>query len=91
VEIKIRQQDLTKLPLQSNQRFSIVCANLTYDLLIQERDRILSRLEPTGSLVLAGILRKQFPAVRQAYVAAAMKLVAQRSAGEWQSGAFLFA
>jgi ribosomal protein L11 methyltransferase len=91
VEITIRQQDLAKLPLQSSRRFNVVCANLTYDLLIQQRDRILGRLEPAGTLVLAGILRKQFPAVRQAYVAAGMKLAAQRSAGEWQSGAFLFA
>jgi ribosomal protein L11 methylase PrmA len=70
--------------------FDVLCANLMYDLLIQERRRLLARLAADGTLVLAGILKQQFPAVRRAYEAAGLKLVAQKLAGEWRSGAFQF-
>ena len=86
----IGQQDLTKLPPHSRVRFDVVCANLMYDLLIQERGRILARLSPGGTLVLAGILREQFPKVQRAYEAAGLRLVASRAAKEWRSGAFRF-
>ncbi len=90
VVIKFLQQDLTKLPSKARRPFDVVCANLMYDLLIQERDRLLGRLAPSGTLVLAGILTEQFPAVRRAYEGAGLKLVAQKLAGEWRSGAFQF-
>jgi ribosomal protein L11 methylase PrmA len=63
---------------------------LIYDLLIQERQRIVNRLACDGTLVLAGILQEQFTAVRRAYEDVGMKLIAQRLAGEWRSGAFQF-
>ena len=84
----VSRQDLTRLPVRAATRFTVVCANLMYDLLIQERRRILNRLAPGGTLVLAGILREQFPAVRRAYEAAGMQLVAERRLGEWHSAAF---
>ncbi|MBI3875067.1 MAG: 50S ribosomal protein L11 methyltransferase, partial [Verrucomicrobia bacterium] len=86
--IRLRRADLTKLPLSSAKKFNVVCANLIYDLLLAERERILSRLKPGGRLVLAGILRKQFAPVKHAYCAAGLRLVASRAEGEWQSGAF---
>ena len=90
VAINISRHDLTKLPVAVRKPFDVVCANLMYDLLIQERDRLLARLAPAGTLVLAGILQQQFPAVRRAYEEAGLKLVAQKLAGEWRSGAFQF-
>ena len=90
VRFPISQQDLTRLPLRSPQRFTVICANLIYDLLIQERQRIVNRLAREGTLVLAGILQEQFAAVRRAYEEVGMTLIAQRLAGEWRSGAFRF-
>lgn len=90
VSFRITQQDLTKMPRRSTEKFDVVCANLIYDLLIQERDRILARLAPDGTLVLAGILRTQFPKVRRAFEMAGLRLVASRAAKEWRSGAFQF-
>lgn len=90
VSFRIAQQDLTKMPRRSAEKFDVVCANLMYDLLIQERDRILARLAPGGTLVLAGILRTQFPKVQRAFEMAGMRLVASRAAKEWRSGAFQF-
>jgi ribosomal protein L11 methyltransferase len=90
VSFRIAQQDLTKMPRRSTEKFDVVCANLIYDLLIQERDRILARLAPGGTLVLAGILRPQFPKVQRAFEMAGLRLVASRAAKEWRSGAFQF-
>ncbi|MBK7999488.1 MAG: 50S ribosomal protein L11 methyltransferase [Verrucomicrobia bacterium] len=86
--MKIFRGDLTKLPHQSRQRYDLVCANLIYDLLLAERERILNRLAPDGVLVLAGILRTQFAEVRGAYEKAGMKLIVGRQENEWESGAF---
>ncbi len=90
VSFRIAQQDLTEMPRRAAEKFDVVCANLIYDLLIQERDRILARLAPGGTLVLAGILRMQFPQVQRAFEGAGLRLVASRAAKEWRSGAFQF-
>lgn len=82
------QQDLTKLPLQSREKFDVVCANLIYDLLIAEAARITNRLKPTGDLILAGILITQFEKVKNAYEKLGFKLVATKQEKEWQSGHF---
>jgi len=87
--VKPVRRDLTKLPPASATRYHVVCANLIYDLLIAERDRILNRLRPDGVLVLAGILQTQFAKVERAYRQAGLKLIATEVEREWQSGAFV--
>ena len=87
--VKPARRDLTKLPSESATQYHVVCANLIYDLLIAERDRILARLQPDGVLVLAGILETQFAKVERAYRAAGLKLIATEVEKEWQSGAFV--
>ena len=80
--------DVTRLPRRSATKYDVVCANLIYDLLIAERDRLLARLAPRGELILAGILSSQFPAVQAAYEAAGLSLVKARTRKEWRSGRF---
>jgi ribosomal protein L11 methyltransferase len=80
--------DVTKLPRKAKELFDVVCANLICDLLIAERDRILARLKPGGSLVLAGILATQFAEVSAAFGAAGWKLVKAKTDKEWRSGLF---
>lgn len=89
VILRIARRDLTKLPVENTRRFDIVCANLTYDLLISQRDKLLGRLADDGVIVLAGILNEQFPAVEKAFAKASLKHVSHRSIGEWRSGAFV--
>ena len=84
----VTHDDITRVPKKPKQRYSVVCANLIYDLLIAERDRLLSRVAPGGSLVLAGILETQFGVVRKAFEAAGWKLVAATTDKEWRSGTF---
>lgn len=86
--VDLQQADLTRLPKRSAVRYDVVCANLIYDLLIAERDRLLARLKPGGTVVLAGILETQFPQVKAAFTAAGLRQVSARTQGEWRSGAF---
>ncbi|MBM3844860.1 MAG: 50S ribosomal protein L11 methyltransferase [Verrucomicrobia bacterium] len=87
--IRISRRDLTLMPPEAERRFTVVCANLIHDLLISERRRILSRVQPGGWLVLAGILKEQFPAVEAAYRREGWVLKRGRTEGEWRSGLFV--
>jgi ribosomal protein L11 methyltransferase len=86
--ILFRRQDLTRSAIRPARRFDVVCANLIYDILLNERHRILNRLKPGGRLVLAGILRSQFPLVQRAYEVAGLRFVEGAAEKEWESGAF---
>ncbi len=88
-KIQISRADLTRLPRRSAKRYNVVCANLLANLLIAERDRILARVKPDGVLVVAGILKREFPEVQAAYEAAGWRLVASRARKEWRSGTFV--
>lgn len=87
-KIRISRADLTKLPHRSAKQYDVVCANLLANLLIAERDRILTRVKPGGILVVAGILNREFKEVQHAYESAGTHMVASRVEKEWRSGAF---
>jgi ribosomal protein L11 methyltransferase len=87
--VRFRTQDLSRLPLRPGRRYDVICANLISDLLLAERTRVLARLAPGGTLMLAGILRPQFAAVRRAYESTGLKLEERRTENEWESGAFV--
>ena len=88
--ISLSQQDLTKLGRRARCKFDLICANLISNLLIEQREKILSRLKPGGVLVLAGILKKEFAQIQRACEQASLKLVSSRVEKEWRSGAFRF-
>src|SRR5262249_43321995 len=90
-KVKIRRSDVSKLPIrpgQRRQRFDLICANLTSDLLLAQRRRIAAQLNRTGTLVLAGILRTEFAAIRKAYKALGLSILSLRREREWCSGSF---
>ncbi len=82
--------DLAQLPAQSKIKFDVICANLIYDVLLSGRERIVNRLAPGGSLILAGILKTQFAQVQKTYEKMGMKLQSSRVGKEWRSGKFIF-
>lgn len=88
--IRFSRKDLTKLPMSTREPFDVVCANLTYDLLVVERSKIIRRLKPGGTLLLAGILDSQFAEVAAAYRQEGLKCLNRHAVGEWTSGAFRF-
>lgn len=87
---RAKQMDLTRLPIRSARKFNVVCANLTHDLLIGERKRIINRLATGGCLLLAGILTTQFEAVEAVYRERGFRCTARRTEAEWSSGVFRF-
>ncbi len=87
-KVQLVCRDLTRLPLRSAMKYDLICANLIFDLLLAEKARILNRLKPGGLLVLAGILRSQFPLVRTAFEKSRLHLLRSKTEKEWTSGAF---
>ena len=59
-----------------------------HDLLIADRRRIVSSVDPGGSLILDGILVQQFEAVAKAFAGEGWILRRGRTEGEWRSGHF---
>ena len=86
--VVVRRQDLTKLKEGSRRKFDLVCANLISTLLVEQREKILNRVMPEGTLVLAGILATEFDSVEEAYREAGLELVRSVKEREWQSGSF---
>jgi len=89
-KIKLTRGDVTKLPLKPTRQYDLVCANLISNLLIAERRRIVNRVKPGGTLVLAGILAVEFAEVERAFADMKLRLVAKRVENEWCSGSFCF-
>ena len=89
-KLKPKRGDVTKLPLKPLRQYDLVCANLISNLLIAERQRILNRLKPGGTLVLAGILAVEFAEVARAFTDLGLKLATKRVENEWCSGSFCF-
>ena len=86
--IDFQHQDVLRLSRRAKQQYSLVCANLTADLLLKNRDRIVPQTAPGGHLVLAGILRTEFESVRKHYTSPRLRLLRTRKQGEWESAAF---
>lgn len=88
--LKLTRSDITKLSLKPARQYDLICANLISNLLIAERRRIVNRLRPDGTLVLAGILAREFAGVERNFAGMGMKRVARRVENEWCSGSFCF-
>lgn len=86
----LSEADVTKIPARPKQAFDLVCANLISNLLVAERKRIVARVAPGGTLVLAGILQIEFAGVREAFEALGLQLVRHKDEKEWTSGAFIW-
>jgi len=84
----ITRKRLESLRARPARRFDVVCANLLAELLIEQRARIAGQVAPGGWLVVAGILSRQFSAVRKAYVELGFRLIRSRQEDEWRSGTF---
>jgi len=86
--LRLDRVDLLRLPVRGR-RFDVMAANVTAPVLLAARERLCARLAPGGSLVVAGILAREFDAVRTAYEASGLALVRSRREGRWRSGTFV--
>ena len=87
-QIQLSRSDLTKLKPQTRVKYDIVCANLTHDLLKSYAETILNRVKPGGYLLLAGILKEQFPAVKKRFQQLGCIQINTQEEKEWKSGSF---
>lgn len=87
-KIRLSRRDLTKIPPLGRPQYHLICANLISTLLLSQRDKLVCRLRPGGTLVLAGILKEEFAQVRDFYCQAGLRFVHDQVDGEWCSGAF---
>ena len=81
---------MTKLARRPARTFDLVCANLISNLLLAERERIIARVAPGGTLVLAGILKTEFARVQSGFEKSGLRLIRRKDEKEWASGAFQF-
>jgi ribosomal protein L11 methyltransferase len=90
-KVRLSCQDLARLPIAVpvTKKYDLICANLTADLLLGQRRRIVGQLKAGGRLVLAGILRSEFAQVGAAYAKSGLRLVSRGAKKEWASGAFI--
>jgi ribosomal protein L11 methyltransferase len=88
-QVRFTRQDLRRLPRKAGRQFSVVCANLVANLLLEERERLVGRVRAGGLLVVAGILRTEFKRVQRAFTEAGLRLQRSKAQGEWRSGAFV--
>ena len=86
--LRFRCRDVAGLPMRPSRQYDVVCANLTADLLVGQKERLRASVKPSGHLVLAGILSREFGMIRAAYQSAGMRSTRNRQAGEWRSGSF---
>jgi ribosomal protein L11 methyltransferase len=89
--VQLKIADVTQLSLKARVKHDVVCANLFYDLLIANAERLIARVKPDGALVLAGILDTQFAEVQAVFEGEGMRLVRTQRLGEWRSGRFVHA
>jgi ribosomal protein L11 methyltransferase len=86
--IRFNQADVTRVPARLATKYSIVCANLVSTLIVSERKRLAAQLAPDGVLILAGILRREFPEVRRRFEQIGLRELAGKTEKEWRSAAF---
>ncbi len=89
-QIQFQKEDLERLPRPGREKYDLICANLISPLLLRERERIRNRLRVGGTLVLAGILKREFPEVKTAFEQCGLKLARAKVEGEWDSGSFIY-
>ncbi len=86
--IELICEDITK-PRMRPGKFDVICANLISNLLIAEKVKLARQLAPGGTLVVAGILAKEFREVQRSFEEIGLKLADDFVDGEWCSGAFV--
>jgi ribosomal protein L11 methyltransferase len=89
-QLRISRENLSLLAVNTTSRFDVVCANLEYDLLLAESQRIVNRLVPGGFLLLAGIPERQFPRVSQRYQSHGLRWMRSGVKAGWHSGLFAY-
>lgn len=63
--------------------YDVVYANILENILMEERDSLISHTKDTGFLILSGLLRHQAQGIIDSYSQKGMKLVSHLEKGDW--------
>ena len=69
-------------------KYDVIAANILSSALLAGRDKLLSLLKPGGTLILAGILDKEYSIVRKAFEDGGCVQYASTEEKQWRGGAF---
>ena len=69
-------------------KYDVIAANILSSALLAGRDKLLSLLKPGGTLILAGILDKEYSIVRKAFEEGGCVQYASTEEKQWRGGAF---
>lgn len=69
------------LPLTD--RFSIIVANINLSILVEQLPALSRMLQPTGTLLLSGLLRSDQQAIELVCIELGLRVMAVRSLGDW--------
>ena len=89
VKVQFSRKDVRTLPFNPTRRYTMVCANLISNLLLEQKRRIVAQLRPDGALAIAGVLDSEFAKVERAYRVEGLRMVTSKREKEWRSGLFV--
>ena len=85
IAVTFAEMDIGQLPLRAKEKYDVICANLTADVLLMRAREICCQLCSAGKLVLAGILANEIEQIRDTYEALQFRIIASRRNGDWHS------
>ena len=86
---RLRQQiEVRELSIPAEERFDLVVANLTADLLQGLADELVSALKPEGRLIVSGLIDRRRDEVAEAFHSHGLELWSERSEDEWRGLVF---
>jgi ribosomal protein L11 methyltransferase len=86
-DARIFEADLSELKLRV--KFDVITANIISGVLIQNREKLSSMLNPDGYLILAGILKTDYRELRKSFKEIGFKEILNSSENEWTGGLFM--
>jgi len=86
-KIRFFRQDATRMG--ASRTYAMVCANLSTEVLKHAMGQLTARVDSSGMLVLAGILKTEFSSIERIARRTGLRLVHQKNEKEWSSGSFV--
>jgi ribosomal protein L11 methyltransferase len=88
IEKKVRFSKRDAKSFKSPQRYALICANLSRDVLEKTISIWRDHLAPQGIVVFAGLLQNEFDLIAAAAERTGLRLLKRKTKNEWCSGTF---
>lgn len=88
IKQKISLQEADIANYEPDIKFDVVMANIISGILLVNRERLMSWINPGGCLVLAGILKAEYDNIRTAFSCEGFTEICSNTEKEWTGGIF---